>query len=590
MGKVNKIKTEKTKKKDVSNKPVELKGETAVKIFVLGESNFDGSILGFLLWKILGIIVTIITFGLAYPFALCMSYNYRIKHTSINDKRLKFDGYGYQLLGSWIFYWLLIIITFGLFIIFIPYIRTKWLIKHTHFEDYKKETDTDDNNKSKFTGNFISYFGWSCLGIFITIFSFGILFPAALCLMDNYKISHTVYDGQELEFSGNVWSLFLNWIKWIVLSIITLGIYTIILKVSIIKWEVKHTNKKGLVKEKFNIKETLTIPLIISLIIMIITIPILSNILSGHIDKLKERFEYIIPDEIYTGQDWGNKYAVYLKHNIFDKVDQVKVAIVNIDDNKHPEMVINYKDKKEDIYRLLYMENKIVNISKPYKNSTLTILYSVDTEEYNWYFYKLKNIDSGVYIPLKKLLNSKSSLKNISYHKDNQKFSNKYITANVNVKFQTIRKDNINNDMSDLVGSYEGDNYITYEMNENARNTISSIKEKLKGIKVGNNYLSYGVYKFDTSQSEKTKTFAEDDEVLELKEDGGCHYSRSSKVSKEENTDCTYELAEGRYYNQETKAKDPAFIIKLPDGMQISYQVSVNNRLSDGWHRLILKK
>ena len=46
-----------------------------------GNSYFDGGLLSLLGWKILGGLITVVTFGICYPWALCMVYVWKIKHT-----------------------------------------------------------------------------------------------------------------------------------------------------------------------------------------------------------------------------------------------------------------------------------------------------------------------------------------------------------------------------------------------------------------------------------------------------------------------------------------------------------------------------
>ena len=99
------------------------------------ESYFDGGLFQLLGWKILGFIVTVITLGICFPWAFCMEYDWEIKHTVINGKRLYFDGTALQLFGNWIKWLLLSIITLGIYGFWVQISLKKWKTKHTHFID-----------------------------------------------------------------------------------------------------------------------------------------------------------------------------------------------------------------------------------------------------------------------------------------------------------------------------------------------------------------------------------------------------------------------------------------------------------------------
>lgn len=103
------------------------------------DSFFDGGLLQLIGWKLLGAIVTIFTFGICYPWAVCMIYNWETKHTVINGKRLKFNGTALQLFGNWIKWWLLTLITLGIYGFWTGINLKKWITKHTEFESYYEE-------------------------------------------------------------------------------------------------------------------------------------------------------------------------------------------------------------------------------------------------------------------------------------------------------------------------------------------------------------------------------------------------------------------------------------------------------------------
>ena len=57
----------------------------------------------------------------------------------------------------------------------------------------------------------------------------------------NWEIKHTVIEGKRLRFDGTALQLFGNWIKWLLLTIITFGIYSFWVQIAIKKWKTKHT-------------------------------------------------------------------------------------------------------------------------------------------------------------------------------------------------------------------------------------------------------------------------------------------------------------------------------------------------------------
>ena len=99
------------------------------------KSYFDGGLLQLIGWQILGGLVTVLTLGICYPWAVCMIYRWEAKHTVINGRRLKFDGTAVQLFGSWIKWLCLTIITLGIYGFWLNIKLIQWKTKHTVFAD-----------------------------------------------------------------------------------------------------------------------------------------------------------------------------------------------------------------------------------------------------------------------------------------------------------------------------------------------------------------------------------------------------------------------------------------------------------------------
>ena len=105
---------------------------------------------------------------------------------------------------------------------------------------------TDDNSvigeqKSFFDGGYFQYIGRQILFFLMSVFTLGIAVPWAMCMLQRWKVSHTVINGRRLKFTGTGGQLFGKYILGVLLTIITFGIYGIWFGLSIEKWMVAHT-------------------------------------------------------------------------------------------------------------------------------------------------------------------------------------------------------------------------------------------------------------------------------------------------------------------------------------------------------------
>lgn len=101
-------------------------------------SYFDGGLLQYIGWRILGNLITILTLGICLPWAYCMIYSWEAKHTVIEGKRIYFDGTAIQLFGNWLKWWFLTIITLGIYGFWVFIKLKQWRVKHTFFDDGTK--------------------------------------------------------------------------------------------------------------------------------------------------------------------------------------------------------------------------------------------------------------------------------------------------------------------------------------------------------------------------------------------------------------------------------------------------------------------
>ena len=110
---------------------------------VKGESYFDGHTIQFIGINILTKIVTFLSFGILYPFAMCIKLKWINKHSIINRKKIVFDGNGFQLWGKYILWCFLTIITLGIFGFWLPIRMLKWQTKHVHIKTIDEQEKKD---------------------------------------------------------------------------------------------------------------------------------------------------------------------------------------------------------------------------------------------------------------------------------------------------------------------------------------------------------------------------------------------------------------------------------------------------------------
>jgi uncharacterized membrane protein YjgN (DUF898 family) len=64
-------------------------------------------------------------------------------------------------------------------------------------------------------------------------------------LVQRWRAKHSLIDGRRLVFTGSAWGLFGNWVKWLLLCVVTLGVYGfwVAPRIARRKWE--HTDFDG---------------------------------------------------------------------------------------------------------------------------------------------------------------------------------------------------------------------------------------------------------------------------------------------------------------------------------------------------------
>lgn len=93
---------------------------------------------------------------------------------------------------------------------------------------------------SEFDGNILEYIGYFLLMCISTFVSFGILYPFTYILFKRWEVSHTIIEGNRLVFEGKIADYYLKCIIWALLSLITFGIYGLIVPMRKKQWETEN--------------------------------------------------------------------------------------------------------------------------------------------------------------------------------------------------------------------------------------------------------------------------------------------------------------------------------------------------------------
>ncbi len=95
---------------------------------------------------------------------------------------------------------------------------------------------------SQFTGGAFSLFFRRLLVGFVSIITLGIAAAWINCWLLRWEAEHTYINGRQLEFVGTGAALFVNYLKWTLLTLVTLGLYLLITQgIAYERWRVANT-------------------------------------------------------------------------------------------------------------------------------------------------------------------------------------------------------------------------------------------------------------------------------------------------------------------------------------------------------------
>ncbi|WP_241248941.1 DUF898 domain-containing protein [Rhodococcus sp. X156] len=110
------------------------------------------------------------------------------------------------------------------------------------FSPTKGNSVARNSGRFHFDGGAGTYFGTAILGAIVTVCTLGFCYPFALVLRERWKAKHSYIDGKRLTFTGSAMGLFGTWVKWLLLSFLTLGVYLFWIAPRITKWKWENTD------------------------------------------------------------------------------------------------------------------------------------------------------------------------------------------------------------------------------------------------------------------------------------------------------------------------------------------------------------
>lgn len=99
--------------------------------------------------------------------------------------------------------------------------------------------------KSGFTATVFELFSEKLLMIWVSLVTLGIAYPWLKCHYESFKASKTYIKGRRLVFVGKGGELAKKYFLWAFLSVITFGIFSIIVSDKMHKWVIEHTHYDG---------------------------------------------------------------------------------------------------------------------------------------------------------------------------------------------------------------------------------------------------------------------------------------------------------------------------------------------------------
>lgn len=97
-------------------------------------------------------------------------------------------------------------------------------------------------HRSAFTGGVLYFLFYALLAFLSVTFTFSLTLPWVYAAFHRWLARNTYIEGRQLCFDGTGGELFWKYLLWLVLTIVTFGIYGFWLYIKVTAWRVAHTH------------------------------------------------------------------------------------------------------------------------------------------------------------------------------------------------------------------------------------------------------------------------------------------------------------------------------------------------------------
>jgi uncharacterized membrane protein YjgN (DUF898 family) len=99
-----------------------------------GRFGFDGDVTGYLGTRVLALLLTVVTLGFGFPYAVVLVQRWNARHLTLGGSRLVFTGRAGDLLRQWVVWWPCVLLTMG-FYAFAVFPRVmRWVWDNTDYQ------------------------------------------------------------------------------------------------------------------------------------------------------------------------------------------------------------------------------------------------------------------------------------------------------------------------------------------------------------------------------------------------------------------------------------------------------------------------